>query len=139
MYLSRLEGKRIVSRRTTVFDLDTSYLIIASYRKTIMRNYWDILERLSQLKEQNQKEKVELLKEIAEEKGHSTMYLGDDVMALSFLADVDIDKMRERLFLDCRRGVYKLVFEDKNERSDKVFYRYAPDITTFLRSSNLAS
>ena len=51
----------------------------------------------------------------------------------------DIDKMRERLFLDCRRGVYKLVFEDKNERSDKVFYRCAPDITTFLRSSNLAS
>lgn len=139
MYLSRLEGKRIVSRRTAVFDLDTSYLIIANYRKAIMKNYWDILERLSQLKEQNRKEKIELLKEIAERKGRSTSYLEDDVEVLSFLADADIDKMRERLFLDCRRGVYKLVFEDKNERPDKMFYRCAPDITAFLRRSNLVN
>lgn len=131
VYLARLEGKRNVSRRTVVFDLGTSFKIIESYRKNLTGTYWDILERLSRLKDQDKKEKIALLKGIAEENGHSASYLDDDIEALSLLADVDEDKMRERIFLDCRGGIYKLVLEDKKESPSKLLFRCASDALSF--------
>lgn len=131
VYLARLEGKRLVRRQTVVFGLETSFKIIESYRKNLTGSYWDILERLSRLKDQDKKEKIALLKRIAEENGHSASYLDDDIEALSLLADVDEDKMRERLFLDCRGGIYKLVLEDKKESPSKLLFRCASDALSF--------
>lgn len=131
VYLARLEGRRLVSRRSMVFDLSTSFKIIESYRKNLTGTYWDILERLSRLKDQDKKEKLSLLKGIAEKNGYSVAYLDDDVEALSLLVDIDEDKLRERIFLDCRGGIYKLVLEDKRESPSKMLFRCASDALSF--------
>ena len=55
IYLFRVEGGRKVRRRSSIFDLETSYLIMSKYQKGTPPDYWCVLSRFEELIDEKQK------------------------------------------------------------------------------------
>ncbi len=127
IYLSRREGTRNVNRVTEIFDLDTSYLIMAEYRKNVPPNFRDILNRFEELKNQNKKEYANRLRDGLKGRGMLCDYMDERVFSDNELLELLLSfkgkrkEERKRLILDYRNGSFKIVPEvvvmyDKNKK-----------------------
>lgn len=144
VYLSRVEGGRVVHRKNEIFDLNTSYQILLNYRRCVPPDFKMVLKRLEELIKEEKDCRINGLKSMGGVGGLSDESLRGDEELLKFLLDLQEDglgdvngesdepagKSRKRIILNYNAGVFELVSEGeeeiKQEKWSRAMFHLAP-------------
>ena len=139
VYLSRLEGGRSVSRRTEIFDLETSNRIMLNYHKNVPSDYKLILGRFAELLKQSKESRIQMIKANLRNSNSFVGYIGNcasnQIEMLEIIAGFHGLKKeeRKRTILDYRCGIFKLVKEEDNNGKDNCLPRPLYSLASEIR------
>lgn len=122
MYLPRIEGGRKVYRKSIIYDLDTSYLIMSNYSRATPPDYWMVLERFEELRQLRKRKKIDAMKERGELSESFVMNNEVDEELLSIIDDSD-EERKKKIILNYANNSFELVSDEKEEENERLWPR----------------
>lgn len=124
VYLLRLEGVRMIHRKSEIYDLDTSYLIMQNYKRSVPPDYKRIINRLEELREIVRNNDLIGLRGRSGFAEDFESRVAEDRKLLDFLKEQNGYCMtKKRVIFDFSSNGFSFVREDEEDQKDRVWPR----------------